>query len=165
MVLSVRDEVTVDCVVKRGGAKVVVSVTGAISADCDVLSHEDAPVFGNEWDRKSKLRINTTDWAMTIVSLGLWDVIFGEGYNHQPFQYKGSKVWPLIGGSSGPTMTLIRPEHLEIIVEKLNERHLRQVSSCLLVVGDDCSLRADWLRFWVDYALRNFDFPVFFSCC
>jgi hypothetical protein len=147
--------------------------------DCDIVSRDDAPAFGEPTDHENRRWPSYSVWSNAMETLGLMSVMFGAG----EFTFNGVCRYPLI--AEHPGVTPITKEHVECVESVLVDykaAHPDRIAKypppkegAEPVVGDmyreedliddpryDSALcRGEWLAYWLRWALDNCKQPVF----
>lgn len=136
-----------------------------VTVDAKQERHENAPAFGEPTDYTNSRWPSYSSWADFCTELGITDLMFSvRNGGAGELEVNGKYLPPLI--AQHPGHTPIQPEHLEFLRGKiceykaLNPDHLAQFSE------DDPNsdghlCRAEWLDYWMTWALENCERPVF----
>jgi hypothetical protein len=122
--------------------------TEYVEIDCDTVRHDDSPAFGEPTDFTNERWPSYSGWADFSNALGIRDIMYG----HDGFQFKGDYFYPLI--QQHPGVAPITAAHLAIVKEKTETYKGQHPAS-------DYNLkRAEWLIYWMEWALANCKMPV-----
>jgi hypothetical protein len=157
-----------------------------VCIDCSLVSHDDAPAFGEPTDHENQRWPSYSVWADAMKALGLMNVMFNERSGGQGwFERNGIERQPLILEHPGAAPITI--EHVEEVEERIAiykaqypthtaQYPLPKEGAKPLVEGTslyadsdysddptyDASLcRGEWLAYWLRWAVENCKQPVF----
>lgn len=155
-----------------------------VSIDCEGISRDDAPSFGDPTDKENQRLPSYSVWADCMEKLGLMDVMFNtRNHGAGEFEWNGVTRYPLI--QDHPGASPITKEHAEYVEAKLavykavHPTHIAQYPppkpGAVPIFGDvykqedlesdpkyDAALcRGEWLAYWLRWAVDNCKQPVF----
>jgi hypothetical protein len=143
----------------------------SVGIDCDIVRHDNAPAFGEPTDYENQRWPSYSSWAETMKALDLIDVMFNQANGGDGcFEHNGEERYPLIEQHPGAAPITI--EHLEKVKKKVaayKAKHPTHIAKYLPDGADgwDASIydgvlcRAEWLIYWMEWALANCKMPVF----
>lgn len=153
-----------------------------VSVDVRGEKHNNAPAFGEPTDHENERWPSYTTWSDFCRKLRITNLMFSDGLSSNQEGEEGWDLIPLI--NEHPGHTPITKEHLDIIKEKYKKykekypTHIAQYPPVLEGFEDKGILtpeshrsadpkydgtlcRAEWLIYWMEWALENCEKPVF----
>ena len=113
---------------------------------------DNAPAFGEPTDYTNSRWPSYVNWDNCVRALRIEEIFFGEGV-----KFNGEVLPPLL--AEHPGIVPITKGHYEWIKEKIEtyrERHPDHVAKF-----DGNLRRAEWLLFWLKWAIENCSNPIF----
>lgn len=128
----------------------------------EVIKIDSAPAHGDPTDFTNERWPSYSAWHEFCRALGITDLMFNQRNGGAgSFSWNGVERSPLI--QEHPGCAPITAEHLSYLsdaIEKYKASHPDHVAVYGVANGDSHLCRAEWLQFWMDWALRNCKFPV-----
>ena len=126
--------------------------------DVEAVTDEKAPAFGEPTDHSNSRWPSYTSWHDAMRFVGLHDMMF-------------NKETGLI--RSHPDCVPLVKEHKEIIDKAYKEfyekypnckaGYLPNINEKEWIYENNYATRLEWLKYWVDWALENCQYPVFYN--
>lgn len=157
----------------------------SVEVDVEGVRLDDAPAFGEPTDYTNSRWPSYSSWFNAMDELGLVQVMFNEKSGGGGFEWNGENYEPLI--VQHPGVAPITSAHLAYIEQKVSEykaKHPDHVAKypppkegAKPVIGtiydekdlvedkryDGNLCRAEWLLYWIRWALANCKYPTFYN--
>ena len=143
------------------GNAVIATYDDSISIEVESVENNDAPAFGEPTDHTNSRWPSYSSWGNFCEALDLEEVMFGD----DNYFYVGDEQYtPLI--DEHPGHTRIMEVHYTFVESKVKEYKEKNPDNFAkydendpLADGNLC--RAEWLLYWMRWALDNCEAPVF----
>lgn len=126
--------------------------TGVERIDCEKVFMEDAPAFGEVTDHTNVRMPSYSAWEDLAIASGLYDFFFDPGYG-------------LLNTPDGVTvLSIVHKTAIDLACADYAQKHPTLFSvknEASLSVEDYHFERLRWLKFWIDWALKNCSSAVF----
>lgn len=132
---------------------------GVVSIEVEEKRLENAPAFGEPTDYTNQRWPSYSGWRICCKELGIEDIVYGEpdGY----FLFDNRVFKSLI--ARHPHVTPLEEGHYEALKERI-EKYKSKNPNKKVGYGqneDGNLVRAEWMLFWIRWALDNCENPVF----
>jgi len=139
--------------------------------NCELVLHDQLPKYGEPTDQENQRWPSYISWTIVCKEIGINEIMFGKNRHNPTFLApNGKRRDALI--NEHPGVCHLTEDHYQALKEKIDyytlkhpnhvagykEDHEDEASA---VVYDGNLVRAEWLLYWIRWALDNCSEPIF----